>query len=233
MGAGRAAAAPAAPAAPSVAPGAEEDTAAESEAARNDLREHVVLLLLDNIPRSAKSGEGGLPMLGAKEEEEVEGGRGAVSRDTGDGQRQRKRRRRESRRKDKDCTQLFDVLCALVERSIKLARAVDQDRAGGGSSGGATAAAAAVAEAAATGPKHGRLDVDGLAANVVERLLEHPCTERRGAREADKDTLLVSEKKKSGEESGEVTRALDLLFLSSRQCEKGQTSSTDGTIGGS
>lgn len=194
--AGEGAGAPPLPAAtsstPAVAARRQEGTAAaatatESEAARNDLlREHVVRLLLDNIPRSVKSGDGATaggraPASGGKEEHGPAASAAAVSRAG-------RRRRRETRRKDKDCTQLFEVLCALVEKSIKLA--ADQGRAGGLGGESSSSAAAAVA-----GPKRGRLDVNALAANVVERLLAHPCTERRGAREEDKDTLLVRREK--------------------------------------
>ena len=35
------------------------------------------------------------------------------------------------------------------------------------------------------------VDVNEMICNVVSRLLEHPCSERRGAKDTDKDTLLV------------------------------------------
>ncbi|CAN0036660.1 unnamed protein product, partial [Ectocarpus sp. 8 AP-2014] len=118
---------------------APEAEAAASAGVRtiDGLREHVVRLLLANMPRAEGAGAG-------------------------------PRRRRPSGRKD--CTQLFDVLCSLVEESMK---------------------AAAAAAACTTEAEHGRLRVDSLTADVVERLLAHPCTERRGAREIDQDTLLV------------------------------------------
>lgn len=134
--------------------------------ASDDLREHVVRLLLDNIPRAAKPG-GGQSGEGRQQQEREWG---VAAAGTAGGRQQRGGRR-------KDCTQLFDVLCVLVEGSIKAAAS---GRPAGGSTGGG-----------ARGPGDGRLDVDALAANVVERLLAHPCTERRGAKEADKDTLLV------------------------------------------
>lgn len=68
----------------------------------------------------------------------------------------------------RDCSQLFHVLCTLVSVSI-----VAKSREG------------AQRESAR------KLDVGELASNVVERLLAHPCTERRGSREEEKDTLLV------------------------------------------
>lgn len=36
------------------------------------------------------------------------------------------------------------------------------------------------------------VDVQSLSLNLVERLLAHPFTEKRGSKEAGKDTLLVS-----------------------------------------
>lgn len=171
------------PAAASVAlVAAPRQDAAESEVVRNDLREHVVRLLLDNIPRNAKP----VSSAPAPRGREEHGGRGAVSLAC------RRRRRGGGRREGKDCSQFFDVLCALVEKSIKLAEV--RERTGGGLGGG------------------GRLDVDGLAADVVERLLAHPCTERRGAREADKDTLLVSRKNKNKNIIGTMNRERAFLF---------------------
>ena len=35
------------------------------------------------------------------------------------------------------------------------------------------------------------VNVDDMVSHVVSRLLEHPCSERRGAKDGDKDTLLV------------------------------------------
>ena len=112
----------------------------------HELREHVVHLLLDNIPR---------PYSERREEEE-----GGITV---------KGRVNFSQPISKmDCTQLFDVLCTLVSASIeeKSREGVQRDA-------------------------MRRLDVDELASIVVERLLAHPCTEKRGAREEDKDTLLV------------------------------------------
>ncbi|CAM9236271.1 unnamed protein product, partial [Ectocarpus fasciculatus] len=115
----------------SLAPEAEKEEGAASAGIRTAdcLREHVVRLLLANMPRAADGAGAG------------------------------RRQRRPSGQRD--CTQLFDVLCSLVEESMK------------------------------GGVEHDRLGVDNLTADVVERLLAHPCTERRGAREVDQDTLLV------------------------------------------
>lgn len=132
--------------------------------ASHDLREHMVRLLLDNIPRAATPGDGMSAL-----DQQIERKRGVTA--AGDV------RRRQREAHGKDCTQLFDVLCVLVEGSIK---ATASERRAGGSGGDG-----------AQEPEDGRLDVNALAANVVKRLLAHPCTERRGAKEADKDTLLV------------------------------------------
>lgn len=67
----------------------------------------------------------------------------------------------------RDCTELFTVLCALVAKSLKADSSRGHDP---------------------TGPP---VDIQGLLSDLVTRLNAHPCTERRGAKEADKDTLLV------------------------------------------
>lgn len=132
------------------------------------LRKHVVRLLLGGIPRADKSQAGGaMPILRVGGEEVAK--RRALAGDA-------RRRQQEARRRD--CTQLFDVLCHLVEESIK--SSTDKGR------------ASETGEMVGGCPKHDDFDVDGLTSDVQERLLAHPCTERRGAKEADRDTLLVS-----------------------------------------
>lgn len=111
----------------------------------DEVREYVVRLLLENIPR---------PHSGAEE-----GGMTGT---------EAKNRVSQPYMVTRDCTQLFHVLCTLVRVSI-----------------GAKSREGAQREAG-----H-RLNVSELASNVVERLLAHPCTEIRGSREEEKDTLLV------------------------------------------
>lgn len=72
---------------------------------RDELREHVVRLLLDHIPRTTKPGQ----------EVEVGRGLGAGAGARGGGVCGVLERRR-------DCTQLFQVLCALVEELIEVRR---------------------------------------------------------------------------------------------------------------
>lgn len=79
---------------------------------RDELREHVVRLLMDNVPRMAKPG---------REVGVGEGTRGGVICGS-----------TELRR---DCTQLFQVLCALVEELIEVGRRADVEVGGGGGAG--------------------------------------------------------------------------------------------------
>lgn len=67
-----------------------------------------------------------------------------------------------------DCTELFTVLCTLVGESMKVG--VGRDR---------------------RPSKKPALDVQELLSDLVARLVAHPCTERRGSKEDEKDTLLV------------------------------------------
>lgn len=136
--------------------------------AADGVREHVVRLLLDNIPREDKIQEGGGMVVTTVDGEEVEKRRALAGA--------ARRRQQESRRRD--CTQLFHVLCHLVGESMRASAGKHRAREEVGS--------------AVDGSDVGGFDVDSLTCNVKERLLAHPCTERRGAKEADRDTLLVS-----------------------------------------
>lgn len=78
---------------------------------RDELREHVVRLLLDNMPRMAKPSR------------EIGVGEGARGVGLIHGSTERRR----------DCTQLFQVLCALVEELIEVGRRGGGDGGGGGS----------------------------------------------------------------------------------------------------
>ncbi|CAM9294212.1 unnamed protein product [Scytosiphon promiscuus] len=142
-----------------------------TRAAGDDLREYVVRLLVDSIPREDEAQEGrGMPMAVATVrvgEEEVDNRRALAGA----------ARLRQREAKQRDCTQFFHVLCHLVEESIKLSS--EKKR------------ASKAGEGTADSLKHSDFDVDRLTSDIKERLLAHPCTESRGAKESDRDTLLV------------------------------------------
>lgn len=128
----------------------------EQEALVADLRGHIVRLLLDNIPRP-EAAEGSSRETDSKQEATVPGigaGKGPGTGPRIDAPR-------------KDCTQLFDVLCALVRKSLIVDGARNQRS------------------------SEPPLDLSSLSSDLVERLVAHPCREKRGSKEVDKDTLLV------------------------------------------